>query len=254
MEIEHLSFAYPKTTTPQLDDVSFTLKPGQLTSLIGPNGSGKSTLFNVLTRQLVPTAGTVSIDGQAIADFSARAYAQKVAAVQQHNPLYDDLSVQELIRFGQSAYHFPLSEAADEAVIDEIMAFLQLTGLKKRSMQALSGGQQQRVWLALALAQQPEYLLLDEPTTYLDLHFQFRFLQLLKQLNQQKHLTILIILHDLNQALAFSDHTLLLANGKLAAQGAPQAVVTPANLKTYFAINSELVATSSGQQIVQLPD
>ncbi|MCI1986459.1 MAG: ABC transporter ATP-binding protein [Lactobacillus sp.] len=255
MEIDHLSYAYGKNPLPpQLNDVSFSLAPGKLTSLIGPNGSGKSTLFKLLTRQLTPTAGTITIGGQPVAQLSARAYAQKVAAVQQHNPVYDDITVQELIRFGQSAYHAPFSEQVDQAVLDEIMTLLKLTAFKKQSVRTLSGGQQQRVWLALALAQQPDYLLLDEPTTYLDLHFQYQFLQLLKTMKEKYGLTILLILHDLNQALAFSDRTLLLAQGRLVADDTPKKVVTPANLKTYFEIKSELVATSSGQQIVQLPN
>ncbi|WP_461215259.1 ABC transporter ATP-binding protein [Lacticaseibacillus sp. GG6-2] len=254
MEINHLTYTYRGQNQPQLDDVSFTLTPGKITSLIGPNGSGKSTLFNLLTRQTTPTTGTITLDGKPITTFSPRAYAQRVAAVQQHNPLYDDITVKDLIAFGQSAYHSSLSDHVDDAALTEIMTFLQLTDLQHRSMLALSGGQQQRVWLALALAQQPDYLLLDEPTTYLDLHFQFRFLALLQQLNERFGLTILIILHDLNQALTFSDRTLLLANGRLVADDVPQKVITPANLQRYFDIRSELVATSSGQQIVQLPE
>lgn len=254
MEIKHVSFSYHKNSpTPDLDDISFQLPSGSITSLIGPNGSGKSTLFKLLTRQLKPSDGIIQIDDQNINNFSAREYAQKLAIVQQQNPIYDDLKVIDLIRFGQSPYHSLLSDTVDEKLLTQIMSFLELDELAQDSVLNLSGGQQQRVWLAMALAQQPEYLLLDEPTTYLDLHFQYRFLDLLKQLNQQFNLTILIILHDLNQAMAISNQTLLLSNGQLVASGRPNGVITPDHLKTFFKINSELVSTKAGMQIVQLP-
>lgn len=254
MEIKNLSYSYrPQGTQKQLDQVSFTLPTGTITSLIGPNGSGKSTLFNLITRQLKLQTGSITIDNRSITDFTDREYAQQLAAVQQKNPLYDDLSVIDLIRFGRASYHSLFSEESDDSVVNEIMDFLELTALKNISVQQLSGGQQQRVWLAMALAQNPKYLLLDEPTTYLDLHFQFKFLQLIEQLRDQYHLTILMILHDLNQALNFSDRTLLLSKGALAASGEPSKVITPQNLKQYFDINTQLVATTAGQQIVQIP-
>lgn len=254
MEINHISYSYQHGSQhPNLNDVSFKLLPGSITSLIGPNGSGKSTLFKLLTRQLSPDNGQISINGQDIKSFTGREYAQKIAIVQQQNPLYDDLKVIDLIRFGQSPYHSLLSDEADEQLLSQIMTFLELDQLERSMVSTLSGGQQQRVWLAMALAQQPEYLLLDEPTTYLDLHFQYRFLDLLTQLNQQFNLTILIILHDLNQALSISDRTLLLSDGRLVADDQPEVVIKPGNLEKYFQINTELVQTSAGTQIVQVP-
>lgn len=255
MKIEHVSYAYDHDATKmRLADVSFELQPGLITSLIGPNGAGKTTLFNVLTRQLRPSSGSITLAGRSIAAYRARDYAQHVAAVHQHNHIYDDITVYDLVRFGQSAYHSPFDGQANEALLREIMDLLHVTSLKDQSMLQLSGGQQQRVWLAMALAQQPQYLLLDEPTTYLDLHYQGQFLKLLQMLKARYHLTILIILHDLNQALSFSDHTLLLAKGQLVADDTPENVITPANLATYFAVHAEMVETSQGLQIAQLPD
>lgn len=251
MQVKQLTYTYPNREL-GVKQLSFTIEPGTMTAVIGPNGSGKSTLFKLLTRELTPASGTIELDQQPITAFSAKAYARKVAVVHQHNLLYDDISVLDLVRFGQLPYHSLMAEPNDD-LIKPILDYLELTPLQQQSMTQLSGGQQQRVWLALALAQQPEYLLLDEPTTYLDLHFQASFMALLAKLNREMHLTIVMILHDLNQARQFSQQVLMLAAGEIVAAGTPQAVITPARLHDVFQINTELITTSQGEFIVQLP-
>lgn len=252
MQVKQLTYAYPNQNR-GVTQLTFAINPGTMTAIIGPNGSGKSTLFKLLARELQPDSGTIELEQQPITHFSAKEYARKVAVVHQHNQLYDDISVLDLVRFGQLPYHSLLAEP-DDAQIKPILDYLELTALQQQSMNQLSGGQQQRVWLAMALAQQPEYLLLDEPTTYLDLHFQASFMELLAKLNRELHLTIVMILHDLNQARHFSQQVLMLADGAIVAAGTPQAVITPARLREVFQINTELITTTQGEFIVQLPN
>lgn len=198
LDAQHLRFAYPQQA-PLIDNLSLTIPEHQITTLLGPNGSGKSTLLKLLTRQLSPQAGHVHLAGQDLwRAYSAQSAAQQIAVVHQHHELYDELTVADLIQLGRLPYQSSLFADPAPADAAAIMAELQLTALADRPVKQLSGGQAQRVWLALALNQEPTYLFLDEPTTYLDLHYQTEFLRLLRQLNQQRGLTIVMILHDLN--------------------------------------------------------
>ena len=152
---------------------SLSLQEHQITTLIGPNGSGKSTLFRLLTRTIRPSAGTITLDGQDIWQLAAKDFAKKVAIVHQQNQLYDQITVKELVKMGRLPYHSLMGDEENgSARLQQIMQELEIADLADKFIAQLSGGQQQRVWLATALAQEPEYLFLDEPTTYLDLHFQ----------------------------------------------------------------------------------
>lgn len=161
---------------------SLSLQEHQITTLIGPNGSGKSTLFRLLTRAIRPSAGTITLDGQDIWQLAAKDFAKKVAIVHQQNQLYNQITVKELVKMGRLPYHSLMGDEENgSARLQQIMQELEIADLADKFIAQLSGGQQQRVWLATALAQEPEYLFLDEPTTYLDLHFQYRFLDLVKK-------------------------------------------------------------------------
>lgn len=251
LDAQHLRFAYPQQA-PLIDNLSLTIPEHQITTLLGPNGSGKSTLLKLLTRQLSPQAGHVHLAGQDLwRAYSAQSAAQQIAVVHQHHELYDELTVADLIQLGRLPYQSSLFADPAPADTAAIMAELQLTALADRPVKQLSGGQAQRVWLALALNQEPTYLFLDEPTTYLDLHYQTEFLRLLRQLNQQRGLTIVMILHDLNQALRYSDYCCLLDHGQLVATGTPQRVLTPARIKTTFQLECDLITTKYGPVLIQ---
>lgn len=252
MEINDISFSYPANQQAIIDHLSYSIQPNAITSIAGPNGSGKTTLLRILARELVPSHGEVTLLNQSISSYAAKEYAQKVAIVHQHNPLYEDISVIDLVRFGQTPYGSIL-DGADDKTILPILEYLELVPLKKRSMMSLSGGQQQRVWLAMALAQQPQYLLLDEPTTYLDLHFQASLMKLINQLNSDFKISIVMILHDLNQALHFSQQTVIMNHGKIVANGTPSEVLTAAVLQTVFQISADVIDTDHGKFILQLP-
>lgn len=234
-KLDQVSFAYQDKII--FDSLSLKLAEGKITCLIGPNGSGKSTLFKLFTRTLKPQAGKVILD-QDIWQLSPKEFAQKVAIVHQNNKLYDEMKVADLVEMGRLPYH---GQAKENFNLDKVYQKLELTALKDSFINDLSGGQQQRVWLAAALSQDPEYLFLDEPTTYLDLHYQYQFLHLIKQINREQNLTIFMILHDLNQALQFSDQVVLLNQGQIVQIGRPSDVITSKNINENFKINSRLV-------------
>lgn len=184
LDINHLSFS--RGNHKLLDNVSARLPTNQITALIGPNGVGKSTLIQLLTAELLPDSGSVIN------------HAKHVAVLSQHNQLYEPLTVRELLQLSHAKM--------DEEVINT----LQLTPLLDQEMTDLSGGQQQLAWLGFVLHQQPDLLILDEPTTFLDLHFQGLFLKTLQQLQEKRQMTVLMVLHDLNQAFRYSQHIWLL--------------------------------------------
>ncbi len=249
LSAHHLTFGYPKQE-PLITDLSLEIPAHKITCLVGPNGSGKSTLFKLLTRQVKPQAGTVRLDGQGLWQLKPTAVAQQIALVHQQHQLADTMTVADLVALGRLPYQSSLlasPAAADSAAVLERFG---LTALADQPVTTLSGGQAQRVWLALALNQRPTYLFLDEPTTYLDLRYQAELLRLLRRLNQEEGLTIVMILHDLNQALRYCNHCFLLTGGKLVASGAPAAVLTPSQVAASFRLRCDLVETPRGPILV----
>lgn len=243
-KLDHVTFGYQNKKI--FDSLSFKLAEGKITCLIGPNGSGKSTLFKLFTRTLRPQKGIVSLN-QDIWQIPPKKFAQKVAIVHQQNQLYDEMKVDDLIKMGR----LPYQGQADDFDLNKIYQELELAALKDQYFTNLSGGQKQRVWLAAALSQDPEYLFLDEPTTYLDLHYQYQFLHLVRQINQEQNLTICMILHDLNQALQFSDQVVLLNHGQIMQTGRPDEVITTKNINENFKIHSRLVKVSGQPFLIE---
>lgn len=246
IKLEGVSFAYGDY--PAVRDVSYELKDHQITTLVGPNGSGKSTLFKLLTRSLKQNKGKILLNEQDIWTYPAKKYAQNVAIVHQQNRVYDQIRVIDLIKMGCIPYG---DGAKSSDRLTKILDYLELNDLKNKDLSRLSGGQRQRVWLAVALMQDPEYLFLDEPTTYLDLHFQYSFLKLLRRLNKEQNLTICMILHDLNEALEFSDQSVLFNHGEIVAQGRSEEVLIPELIDPIFNIHSELIETKTGNFLRQ---
>jgi len=227
-----------------LHNVSVTLPRGRITALVGPNGSGKSTVLRALTRQLPVDRGVVRLDGRAISDFSARDFARKVAYLPQTVLSPPGMTVGELVACGRYPHQgiWRVPNKADDAAVD---AALQVTGMvafRDRLLNALSGGERQRAHIAVALAQEAEILLLDEPTTYLDIRHQIEILDLIRTLNRRQGLTVGWILHDLNQALAYSDEIVLLSAGRVVASGTPHAVLTPETIERVFGTTMVVLA------------
>lgn len=241
--VRDLAFAYDRGRVPIFDGLSLDIHEGIITTLIGANGSGKSTLFNLLTKNLAPQRGSIFLRAGDVSALRLKDFARLVAIVHQKNIAPADLAVEKLVEYGRYPFH-GIGSAADSDEDERMVQWaLETTGLKKyakRPVTALSGGQTQRVWIAMALAQGSDVLLLDEPTTYLDIRYQLDILHLVKQLNEEFGKTIIMVLHDVNQALHYSDELVALANGRIVAQGAPEDIVSTELLREVYDVDLEV--------------
>ena len=250
-EIRNLSFAYENKAV--LRDLNLSIPKGKITTLIGPNGCGKSTLFQLLTKNLTPSAGEIRLGGYPIGQMNLKDFARRVAIVHQNNTAPGDLTVERLVAYGRIPYtklgRSP-SSTEDQRLIERAMKITGITNLRNRSIQNLSGGQRQRVWIAMALAQGTKILLLDEPTTYLDVRYQIQILQLVQMLNRRYGITILMVLHDMNQTVHYSDEIVALShNGQVVTQGDPKEVVTSEMLEKVYGVRLD-VLTHDDKKVV----
>lgn len=226
-EIENLSFAYDKHEV--LNNLNLSFHEGIVTTMIGPNGCGKSTLLQLMTKNLKPAGGKILLQGEDIAQIRQKQFAQSVVVVHQYNTAPPDLTVEKLVSYGRIPYHkmgVPFDKAKDMERIEWALEITNTTKHKDKTVSQLSGGQKQRVWIAMALAQDAKVLLLDEPTTYLDIRYQLQILRLIRRLNEEYGFTIIMVLHDVNQSLYYSDEIVALKAGKCIAQGSPQQILT----------------------------
>jgi iron complex transport system ATP-binding protein len=238
-----------------IDRLNLQLDRGEWLSLLGGNGSGKSTLLKLLSRLLPPQQGLVWLDGKAIHTEPPHLVAQKLALLPQQQTIPSGLTVRQLVSLGRSPhqpwYQWELTDH-DREWVTRSMHLTQVERFADRPIESLSGGERQRAFLALALAQNPRLLLLDEPTTYLDLRYQLELLALLKDLQQQQGLTIVTVLHELNLAIRYSDRLALLKNGYLTAIGTPAEVITPMIVVEVFGVEVSIIDTAVGLQICPL--
>lgn len=234
------------------DGLDLDIREGVVTTLIGANGSGKSTLFNLLTKNLKPQAGGIFLRAGDISALRLKDFAKLVAIVHQRNSAPGDLSVEKLVGYGRYPFQ-GLGQKRDADEDERMVAWaLETTGLSELAdapVASLSGGQAQRAWIAMALAQGSKVLLLDEPTTYLDVRYQLDILRLVRRLNAEFGITVVMVLHDINQALCYSDEVVALADGRIVAQGAPREVVTPDVIKRVYGIDLD-VAEVEGKPFV----
>jgi len=239
MRVDNLFFAYDKDDI--IKGISFEIKDNKITTLMGANGCGKSTLFQLLTKNLRPREGSVFLDQRDIKDIRLKEFAQNVAIVHQYNTAPLDLPVHSLIAYGRIPFfkHFAKAEDKDKdkEIVDWALEVTDMSELKNRRMGQLSGGQRQRAWIAMALAQQPKILLLDEPTTYLDVKFQIEILRLIKSLNKDYSMTIVMVLHDINQAIYYSDEIIGMKKGNILFQGDPSEVITEESIQDMYGIH-----------------
>lgn len=249
MEVKNLYFSYGKNKV--LRDVSLKIERGRITTIMGANGCGKSTLFSVMTKNLFPRKGKVLLGGKNIQRLTLKEFAREVSIVQQYNTSSDDITVERLISFGRTPHKKPMqgNSEEDEELIEWAMEVTGLTQYRDREVSRLSGGQRQRVWIAMALAQNTKILFLDEPTTYLDVRYQIEILELVKKLNQEYDITIIMVLHDINQAICFSDRIIGLKDGCVAVEGDPAEVITTESIRTLYGIDLQ-IAMVDGQKFV----
>lgn len=244
MEIENIEFSYGNHKV--LDNISFKVMEGGITTIIGANGCGKSTLFNVMTKNLKPQKGRIILNGMDIAGIPLKSFAKQVAIVHQYNTAPSDITVEKLISYGRIAYGgLKRNHNEDEKCIKFAMEVTGVSEFSQKQISALSGGQRQRVWIAVALAQNTKILLLDEPTTYLDIRYQIEILRLIKRLNVEYGITIVMVLHDINQSIAYSDCILAMKNGKIIAEGNPKNVISEDLLKKLYGIELKIEQTDN---------
>jgi iron complex transport system ATP-binding protein len=237
LEARELSFSY-NPEVPILRELSVTVPKGKITALIGRNGCGKSTLLKLLNRLLQPVSGGVYLEGRDIQSLGAKELAQTMAHLTQSPTAPEGLTVEELVEFGRHPYRGFLGRSSqkDKEVVEWALAETSLNDLSERTLESLSGGQRQRAWIAMALAQDTEYLLLDEPTTYLDIAHQLEVLELLARLNRTNQKTIIMVVHDPNHASQYADNVICLAQGRLLREGTPAEIFTEENVEELFGV------------------
>lgn len=238
MDIENISFAYDARRT-ILHSVNAQLKAGKITTIIGPNGSGKSTLLGVMSNHIRPQSGQIRLEGKTLWDFKPKELAKRLAVVHQHNSAPADLTVEKLVSYGRIPHKstFAAATEEDEQKIEWALEATRLLQKRHVRMDALSGGERQRVWIALALAQHTPILFLDEPTTYLDMYYQYDTLELIRSLNEEHGISIAMVLHDINQAIRYSHHIIAMKNGHIVGEGTPEEVITAASVKDIYGVD-----------------
>ena len=251
MEVKNLVFAYDKRGPKILDGVSFTIPRGKITTFMGANGSGKSTLFQLMTKNLVPGRGKVMCDGKNIQMIGYKEFARIAAIVHQNNTASSDITVERLVSYGRTPYLSVLGtmRKEDDEIVDWAMEVMEVGQYRERSVMDLSGGQRQRVWIAMALAQKTDILFLDEPTTYLDIRYQLELLEKIRQLNQELGITVVMVLHDINHAIYYSDRVIGLKNGHVEICGEPEEVITSESIHSLYGIHLDVIELE-GKKIV----
>ena len=237
---DKLTLSYGKNTI--IDELDLAIPKGKITVLIGGNGCGKSTLLRSTARLLKPASGTILLDGEAIANLPTKEVAKKMAILPQSPSAPEGLTVLQLVKQGRYPYQTWLKQwsAEDEAVVQNAMAVTGMIELQDRSVDELSGGQRQRAWIAMTLAQDTDTILLDEPTTYLDMTHQIEILDLLFDLNEKEQRTIVMVLHDLNLACRYAHHIVAIKDKGVYAQGAPENIISSELVKEVFQMECQI--------------
>jgi iron complex transport system ATP-binding protein len=238
---EGLTLAYDKVEVAR--DLSVVIPSGRITCIVGANACGKSTLLRALARLLKPKAGTVLLDGESIQHLPTKVVATRLGILPQSPIAPEGITVADLVARGRYPHQkwFRQWTAGDEEVVSNAMVATGTLDLASRPVDELSGGQRQRVWIAMALAQGTDLMLLDEPTTFLDLAHQVEVLDLLVDLNQREQRTVVLVLHDLNQAARYSHHLIAMRNGRLVAQGPPDTLITHGLVEEVFGLSCRIV-------------
>lgn len=224
-------------------DLNLKIPKGKITTIIGSNGCGKSTVLKTIARILTPKSGEIYINEKSIKEQSSKELAKTMAVLPQSPQAPNGLTVEELIAYGRFPHQkgFGKLKKEDKEIIEWALEATGLIEFRERDIEDLSGGQRQRAWIAMALAQQTDILILDEPTTYLDLAHQLEILNLLKELNEKQGTTIVMVIHELNNAARFADYMIGMKSGKISCEGTAYEVMTKDNLKELFNIDAEII-------------
>lgn len=253
LSAEHLSLSYGATQI--IDNIDLEIPEGKISIIIGSNGCGKSTILRSLARLLMPQQGTIYLDGKAIHQQSSKEVAKKLAILPQAPEAPEDITVKELCYYGRHPHKglFSRQTPEDHRIVDRALSATKMTEFADRTLDALSGGQRQRAWISMALVQDTDLLLLDEPTTYLDLAHQIEILELLRDLNETYGRTIVMVLHDLNQAAQYADHLISIKQGKIYKEGPPETVFTKEMIKDVFRLECYIIENPVDQTPLCIP-
>lgn len=238
-----------------LNGLDLVVPDGQLTVLLGPNGCGKSTLLRTMARLASPLAGSVLLDGRDLHSQPTREVARRLGLLPQSPSAPEGMTVRELVTQGRYPHQSLLRQwtVKDEEAVSRALAITGIEAMADRPLGTLSGGQRQRCWIAMTLAQETPLILLDEPTTFLDLRYQLEILELMVQLTHQHGRTVVAVLHDLNQAAAHADHMVLLREGRVHAEGSPEAVFTAENIETVFGVTCSILRDPASGHLLCAP-
>ncbi|WP_222192668.1 ABC transporter ATP-binding protein [Modestobacter italicus] len=253
LRAEDLTLGYGERTV--VEGLDLAVPPGRITAIVGANACGKSTLLRSMTRLLAPRAGRVLLDGKAVHRLPAKELARTLGLLPQSPIAPEGITAADLIGRGRNPHQgvFSRWKPEDDAAVAAALEATQTTELADRAVDELSGGQRQRVWIAMALAQQTDLLLLDEPTTFLDVSHQIEVLDLLTDLNRARGTTIVMVLHDLNMAARYADHLVAMAGGRVHATGTPDQVLTEECVRAVFGLDSRVVVDPTSGKPLMLP-
>ncbi len=242
LEAEKVTLRHPGADRDSVRDVSLAIAPGEIVALVGPNGSGKSTLLSALGGEVVPREGRVRLEGDDLTRIPPRKLALRMARLPQEPVAPEGLSVETLVQQGRYPHlgAFGVARADDDRAVRDALRSMELTDLRRRPLETLSGGERRRAWLAMVLAQQTELLLLDEPTAALDLRHQWELLEILARINRDHGVTLVVSLHDLEQAASLAHRLGIMHRGRLYDAGAPGSCLSEEMLRDVFAVDARV--------------
>lgn len=239
MKVKNIVKKYDKKTV--VDSVSFEIPKGKVISLIGPNGAGKSTVMGILSRLIARDGGRVLFGDQDISDWKSKELSKHLAILTQTNNIQMKLTIRELVSFGRFPYSGGRNTKEDEEIIDRALAYMELEDIQDQFIDELSGGQRQRAYIAMVIAQDTEYVLLDEPTNNLDIYHAGRMMKIVRRLCDELGKTVVLVLHEINYAAFYSDYICAFVDGKIAKYGTVEEVMTKENLSEIYNVDFEIM-------------
>ena len=225
-----------------INDLDIEIKKGEIFTILGTNGCGKSTLLKAISKVIPYKDGIITLENEIIYDINSKEFAKKLAFVSQNNEIPEDINVEDFIKYGRTPHKkwYEILNKEDREIVEWAMKICKIEKFAKRKVMSLSGGERQKVWIAMVLAQKTSVLLLDEPTTYLDICHQYEIMELIRELNKKLGITIVMVLHDLNQASQYSDRVLVLRDGKKYIEGEVKIVLTKELVREIYRVESEV--------------
>ena len=239
MQVKDLTKRYDRKTV--VNEVSFAIPKGKVISLIGPNGAGKSTVMGIISRLIAQDGGTVDFEGSDIGKWKSRELSKRLAILTQTNNIQMKLTVRELVTFGRFPYSGGRTTAEDQEIIDRAISYMELEAFEDQFIDELSGGQRQRAYIAMVIAQDTEYVLLDEPTNNLDIYHATNMMKIVRRLCDELGKTVILVLHEINYAAFYSDYICAFKDGRIAKFGTVKEVMTKENLSQVYGVDFEIM-------------